>query len=144
MGVSCLMSVTFLEYSTNLEQTKQNKQTRYWRPKDWKCLLVGKSILELWLSLDILHKTDYTDYTNLDLLVVEFGNALTTTWQTEVLYYLFWSILSQMRYVCCQNSPPPKKKVPTCVCSMAKFPWQLYWIEFCILQVKICILGSYN
>ena len=39
-------------------------------------------------------------------------------WQTEVLYYVFWSILSQMRHVCCQNFP--KTVVPKFVCSMVK------------------------
>ena len=40
-------------------------------------------------------------------------------WQTEVLYYVFWSILSQMRHVCCEIFP--KKFVPKFVCSMVKF-----------------------
>ena len=40
-------------------------------------------------------------------------------WQTEVLYYVFWSILSQMRHVCCEIFP--KKIVPKFVCSVVKF-----------------------
>ena len=44
-------------------------------------------------------------------------------WQTEVLYYVFWSILSQMRHVCCEIFPKKKKKkiVPKFVCSMVQF-----------------------
>ena len=52
--------------------------------------------------------------------VAEFGNLTTKKhWQTEVLYYVFWSILSQMRHVCCETFP--KKIVPKFVCSIGKF-----------------------
>ena len=63
-------------------------------------------------------------------------------WQTEVLYCVFWSILSQIRHVCCRIFQK-KKKVPKFDCSMVKFLCQLYWIGFRILQVKLCILGSH-
>ena len=52
--------------------------------------------------------------------VGEFGNASTKTiYKTKVFYYVFWSILSQMRHVCCPLFP--KHIVPKFVCSMVTF-----------------------
>ena len=45
-----------------------------------------------------------------------------------------------MRHVCCEIFS--EKIVPKFVCSMGNFPWQLYYIGFCISQVKLCMLGS--
>ena len=62
-------------------------------------------------------------------------------WQTEVLYYVFWSILIQMRHVCCEFFP--KKFVPKFVCSMVKFSMPAILERILHLASQTMYFGAY-
>ena len=70
--------------------------------------------------------------------VAEFGSPSTNNIDRQVFYYVFWSILSQMRHVCCRIFKKKKKK------KIFLNLYALWWNFPCQLRYQIGFSFSFS